>query len=254
MTTTTDSQRFDLDILAVGAHPDDAEIFAGGTLALAIRQGLRAGVASLTRGEMGTRGSAQTRAEEFAASMAILRPDRYAALGLPDGALADVPEQRLALARLIRQWRPRLLLAHAPGDRHPDHNAAHALARSAAFVATMGKAPLEEERHQVAGLRFFFGHHDPASPAPSFVVDISETFAIKRDCARCYQTQFHGGADEEGGAEGRGEADDEPHTYISTPEYWEWFELRARHWGRLIGARYGEPFLLDGPVPVKALP
>jgi bacillithiol biosynthesis deacetylase BshB1 len=236
--------QFDLDIMVVGAHPDDAEVFAGGSIALSVRQGLRVGIASLTRGEMGTRGTPEIRALEWAASMAIMQPAKHAVLELPDGALVDIPEHRLALARLIRQWRPRLLVSHAAGDRHPDHNAAHALARSSAFVAYMGRAPLQEERHQIAGLRFFLGHHDPAPPTPSFVVDITETFEIKREAVRCYRTQFHGGE----GAHGN-----DPPTFISSPEYWEWFELRARHYGRLIGARYGEAYVMDGPAPAKML-
>jgi bacillithiol biosynthesis deacetylase BshB1 len=237
---------YDLDILALGAHPDDVEIYAGGALAAAVRDGLRVGVASLTRGEMGTRGSVETRAAEFAASMAILEPARWTSLDLPDGAVADVPEQRLAVARLFRQWRPRLVLVHALGDRHPDHDGARALAKSAAFVAYMGKAPLDEPRHQIAGLRYYLGYQLP-EPNPSYVVDVSETFETKLAMLRCYGTQFSGSASKSGS-----DADGPP-TLIASADYWEQLELRARRYGRMIGVRYGEPFLMDGPVAARGV-
>lgn len=268
-----------LDVLAIGAHPDDAELFAGGTLALEAKAGRRVGVLALTRGEMATRGTVAGRAEEFAASARTLGLAAHAALGLPDGGLADTLEQRLAVARVLRAWRPRVLLTHAPGDRHPDHDAAHALVRAAAFLANVGGAPVEGARHEVERLWFFVGNPSGAAPHPTVVVDTTSTHALKLAALRCYATQFFGGAGGEadavppgdvdagaaaggasdgnstgarGAAASTGRAALEP-TWIASEQFWDLIEARALAAGAMAGCRHGEAFLAPAPPRLPLL-
>lgn len=245
-----------LDVLAIGAHPDDAELFAGGTLSAMASAGVNVGIAALTQGELGSRGDVTTRRREMQDSTRILGVASYM-LDLPDGGLHDCPEQRLKVAALLRLTRPRLVMTHAPRDRHPDHDAAHALVRAAVFMANLANAPIEGERHRIDRLVFFLGNHEPAPPAPSIVVAISPAdFSRKLLALQAYTTQFAGKLPPAPPSEAAGQphiATMLPPTFISSPEYWQWIEMRARYYGRLTGSTLGEPFLLDGPTPISAL-
>ena len=127
-----------LDVLVIGPHPDDAELGAGGTLALLARRGARVGILDLTRGELGTRGTADERSVEAGESARILGLAVRENAGLPDGQLANTPEQRAILITLLRRLRPRVLIVPQAPDRHPDHAAAHALCTDANFLAEVG--------------------------------------------------------------------------------------------------------------------
>jgi bacillithiol biosynthesis deacetylase BshB1 len=235
-----------LDCLALGAHPDDAELFAGGTLALAIRAGRRVGVLDLTRGESATRGSAQTRAAEARAAGARLGLAVRETLDLGDGDLANTQANRAELIAALRRLRPRLILTHGPADRHPDHRRAHELVRDAAFLANVGGFAAGDgalgPRWAVEALAFFPGNDFQPDPPADWVVDVSETFALKCEVLRDYATQFASAA---AGANGAGAGAE---TYIASAQFWEHLENRARVWGHRIGAAYGEPFLLDRPA------
>ena len=221
-----------LDVLAFGTHPDDLELACGGTLLLLANQGHRVGGVDLTRGELGTRGSEQTRAKEAAAAAQVLRLCLRENLGIPDGHIEKSQENILRVIRVIRQYRPRLVLAPYREERHYDHVHASELVAEAAFYSGLAKIETGQESFRPFRVLFYAGR---ISFRPSFVVDILETFAAKMRALRCYRSQFHRGEEEEG-------APAEPETLLSTPYALEVFETMARHCGAMIGAQYGEAF------------
>lgn len=228
-----------LDCLAIGAHADDVELFAGGTVALACRLGRRVGIVDLTRGEMATRGTPEGRAEEARSAAAILGIQVRETLDLGDGELANHNPNRRQLVEVIRRLRPRLILTHWREDRHPDHRRAHELARDAAFFSYVGEFPAAGERWEVEALAYFLGNTLEPEPRVDWVVDIGAAIETKRAATEAYKTQFFGDADE---------ADDRKATYISSRDFWEYFDRRSRLWGHLIDADHGEPFMLDRPA------
>ncbi|MFP5354232.1 MAG: bacillithiol biosynthesis deacetylase BshB1 [Gemmatimonadota bacterium] len=180
-----------LDLLAIVAHPDDAELTCGGTLVKASRMGRRAGILDLTAGEMGSRGSAELRAREAAEANAILGVVTRETLGLPDAGITNTPDTRRLLALAIRRLQPRIVIAPAPAPygRHPDHRAAAELIRDAVFVAGLRKLddalPPFRPHKVVHSIAYREDHLKP-----TFVVDISDTFEDKLAAIRCYRSQF----------------------------------------------------------------
>jgi bacillithiol biosynthesis deacetylase BshB1 len=237
-----------LDVLAFAAHPDDVEFFAGGTVALLVSQGYRVGIADLTRGELGSRGTAEIREREAAEAAAILGVDARVNLGLPDGDIRNTLENRVEVARVLRAFRPRILLVPAPDCRHPDHPAAARLVTEAVFPAGLrrvetaaGAEPLEPWRpHHVL-------HYMQSIPfEPTLVVDVTPVWETRLRALRAFASQVH-------------RADyaappGEPETFISNPAFVDWIEARARTYGYRIGATYGEPLLYrHGPIGVTDL-
>lgn len=218
-----------LDLLAVMAHPDDAELTCGGTLIKAARAGRRVGVLDLTAGEMGSRGSAEERAAEAAAANAILGVAMRETLGLPDAEITNTPETRRRLARTFRRLQPRLVIAPAPAPfgRHPDHREAAQLIRDAVFLAGLRKLDdLPPFRpHKVVHCITYREDH----LKPTFVVDISDTFEDKLAAIRCYPSQFDGAVQ-------AGEV------YPTGESLYDLVRHQAAHYGSLIRVRYGEPF------------
>lgn len=219
-----------LDLLAVVAHPDDAELTCGGTLIKAARMGRRTGILDLSAGEMGSRGSPGIRAAEAERANAILGIAVRETLGLPDAAIVNAPEARLLLARVLRRLQPTIVIAPAPAPygRHPDHREAAELVRDAAFLSGLRKldAPLPSFRprkvvHAIAYREDYL--------KPTFVVDISEEFEAKLAAVQCYASQFDG-AVQAGEVYPNGEA------------LYDVVRHQAAHYGTLIRARYGEPF------------
>lgn len=219
-----------LDVLAFGTHPDDLELCCGGTLLLLANRGYRIGAVDLTRGELGTRGSEAIRAKESAAATELLKLCLRENLGIPDGHIEKSQENLLRVIRVIRQYRPRLVLAPYWEERHYDHVHASHLVAEAAFYSGLPKIETGQESFRPYRVLFYVGR---IGFRPSFVVDISETFETKMRAIRSYRSQFHGGGDEDSGA---------PQTLLSTPLALEVFETVARYYGAMIGARYGEPF------------
>ena len=221
-----------LDVLAFGAHPDDIELMAGGTIIKLARQGYRVGMISLTRGEMGTRGTPEIRREEFAASAGIMDLAMHSMLDIPDGGVNESEENRLKVIREIRRWRPALLFAPYWETRHPDHAHCSHLVREAAFYSGLKRIESGEAAFRPTRLAYYCEHYHFA---PSFVVDISDVFEIRLEAIRAYKSQvFNPDAP----------ADDEERTHISSPEYFRSIYARAEYWGGRIGVRYGEPFLV----------
>jgi bacillithiol biosynthesis deacetylase BshB1 len=227
-----------LDCLAIGAHPDDAELFAGGTLALAVRLGKKVAIADLTRGEAATRGTPADRQREAAEATRILGVEERVGLDLGDADLANTQFNRRAIAELIRRLRPRLVLTHHGEDRHPDHRRASELVRDGVFLAHVGGFEAEGERWVVEALAYFLGNSYHPDERADWVVDVSETFEIKLEALRAYGTQFLN--------QGEGSAT----TYIGSHDFWDFIDRRARLWGHRIDVTHGEAFILDRPAHI----
>jgi bacillithiol biosynthesis deacetylase BshB1 len=224
-----------LDVLAIGAHPDDAEAACGGLLAKLAARGHRAGICDLTRGELGTNGTPAGRAAEAEAAAHVLGVGVRIQLGLPDGGVdGRDPRQLEALVRLLRAHAPRLVVAPHPRTRHPDHVEAARLVTRARFFAAVPRfaadvAAVARPVHLRAP--------DYWPVVPSFVVDIGDFLAVKLAALGCYRSQFEAGA----GARP---------THLNDPAYLRRIETDARHYGRLIGVAAGEGYVVDGAVPI----
>lgn len=226
-----------LDVLAIAAHPDDAELGCGGTLAKLARLGRNVGILDLTRGELGTRGTVAGRAREAADAAAILGLTTRVNAGLPDGGLDPFSaEQRLVVIRLLRELRPRLLLTPWIEVRHPDHRHATELVEEAAFRA--GLHAIDSGGGEPFRPRGILYYMERPAFVPSLIVDVSRDYDTKRAAIRAHVSQFGNAASAE------------PVTFISRPEFLEGLEARDRHYGDLVGATYGEPFLSRAPLPV----
>jgi bacillithiol biosynthesis deacetylase BshB1 len=217
-----------LDVLAVAAHRDDVELTCGGTLAKLVKLGRRVGILDLTRGEMGTRGSAETRAAEAAQAAAVLGVPLRENLGLPDAGITNTPATREQLARVFRRLRPAVVIAPAPKGRHPDHRVAAGLVRDAAFVAGLARVapdlPAFRPRKVIHAIAYREDH-----VKPTFVVDVSDEFDTKIAAIRCYASQFDG-------ATQAGEV------YPNGDPLYHIIRHQAAHYGSLIRCRFGEPF------------
>lgn len=224
------------DVLAVGAHPDDVELGCGGTLAKLAAAGRRIGVVHLTRGEAGTRGTVQERIEEAERAADLLGVEGLEFLDCGDGALRTGPSEEDALIEVIRRWRPRVVLAGAERDRHPDHGRAHSLVRASCFYAGLRKRG-SGDPHRPAAV-YSYMQHDPFEPA--FVVDVSDVWPKKLEALAAYSSQLH-----QAGAERH-----EPETKVASLQFRAAIEGRARHYGLLIGADFGEPFASRLPIAV----
>ena len=228
------------DILAFGAHPDDVELAAGGTLLKAARAGSATGVITLTRGETGTRGSLEERAAEFDAASRLMGLAHHEMLSLPDGRLAADEESKLAVVREIREHRPTILLLPYWEDRHPDHGAASRIVQEAAFLAGLRKLETGQEPHRPAELVYYMSSWEFE---PSFVVDISAQIEEKKRAIQAYGTQVYNPSLATG----------EEQTFISSEHFWQLLLSRMAHYGRLIGASFAEPFRIRGLVEIADL-
>jgi bacillithiol biosynthesis deacetylase BshB1 len=230
-----------LDALAVGAHPDDVELGCGGTLLKLVSLGYRVGILDMTRGELGTRGTAQIRAAEAAAAALALGLTVRDNLELPDGHIWLTEEARVRMARKIRQYRPRVILTHYWEDPHPDHAHTCQIVREASHVAGLIKYDADpgQGRFRPTGVAHFML---PRTAVPSFVVDISEFHSQKHKVIACYRSQLHDPDSKE------------PETNISSEAFLRRIETRQRYYGSLIGVEHAEAFVvrealnIDDPV------
>jgi N-acetylglucosamine malate deacetylase 1 len=229
-----------VDILAIGAHPDDVELGCGATLAKLARAGRRVGMLFLTRGEAGTRGTQEERRNETEAAAAVLGVATLDLLDCGDGGLRNGPGEENALIERLRHRRPELILGPPPADRHPDHGRAHRLVAGACFYAGLARreVPGSGAPHRPA-VTFCYMQHDPFEP--SFVVDVTDTWEVKLRALDCYKSQIH-----QPGEPGR----EEPATKVASRDFRLAVEGRARHFGQMIGAALGEPFWSRLPLAV----
>jgi len=233
-----------VDILAFGAHADDVELSCGGTLIKLAARGYKTAVITLTQGEMGTRGSAEIRAQEFAKAAVAMGLTAHKMLDIPDGRIEVTWENKLKIIAEIRTFRPRLVFAPYWIDRHPDHENASQLVRASAYLAGLKKIETGQESFRPVKVVFCQSRFEFA---PSFVVDITDAHGRKMEAIRAYASQFHR-PDQPESAPASGE------TLIGRPEFLDHIEARDRRFGAQIGAKYGEPFLVrealrvDDPV------
>lgn len=230
-----------LDAVAVGAHPDDIELVVAGTLLKLKSLGYTTGILDMTRGEMGTRGTPEIRADEAARSAEILGVAVRENLELPDSRVWCNDESRTRMVRFIRKYRPKILFTHYWDDPHPDHAHISQIVREAAYLAGLAKFDAEggQERFRPDAVAHFMF---PRIVAPSFVVDISEFAEQKMKAITCYSSQLHDPKSKE------------PPTQISSESFLRRVEARQRFFGTLINAEHGEAFVvkealhIDDPV------
>ena len=242
--TTTDTE---IDVLAVFSHPDDAELSVAGTLLKLKSLGYRTAVCDMTRGEMGTRGTPEIRAQEALEAARILKLDARLNLELPDGHLWLTEESRAAMVRVIRKHKPRVVLTTHWDDPHPDHATTCRIVRDAARLATMGRY---DEQVGLAAVPMPAIMHSLFTRlvVPSFVVDVSEFVTEKMDAIRAHTSQFFDANSSE------------PETRISERGFLEQIEVRMGYFGSLIGVSAGEAFYVrealnvDDPVALLTRP
>lgn len=218
-----------VDLLAIAAHRDDVELTCGGTLIKAARQGHRTAVLDLTQGEMGTRGSAMERAAEASRAAEVMGLSARENLGLADAAIVNDPATRERLARAIRRFRPRIVIAPSTSGRHPDHIVTAQLVRDACFIAGLAKVAPDVPKHRPHKVVHCITYRQDAQK-PSFVVDISDDFERKLEAVRCYDSQF-------AGVTQAGEV------YPNGEPLFELVRHYAAYYGALIRRQYGEPFM-----------
>jgi bacillithiol biosynthesis deacetylase BshB1 len=236
-----------LDVLAVFSHPDDAELSVSGTLVKLKSLGYRTGVLDMTRGEMGTRGTVEIRAEESLEAARIMKLDVRLNLDQPDGHVWPTEEARTALVRVLRKLQPKVLLTSHWDDPHPDHANTSRLVRQAARLATMSK--YDEESGQTA-VRMPALMHSVFSRlvVPSFIVDVTDFVDEKMRAIKAHASQFYS------------TESTEPTTRISERGFLDQIEFRMRYFGSLIGVAAGEPFYVrealnvDDPVALLTRP
>ena len=234
-----------LDILAIAVHPDDVELGCAGTLMMEKLLGKKVGVIDLTQGELGTRGTAALRSIESAKAAEIMQLDVRENMGMADGFFRNDEEHQRMLIRSIRKFRPEIVLANALTDRHPDHGRAGQLISDACFLSGLRKVETVDTDGQVQAFwrpKYVFHYIQDRYQAPSFVYDISAVFERKIQSVKAYSSQFHS---EEYG-------NDEPQTYISTPEFLNSVIGRHQMFGKMIGVPYAEGFISEKMIGVNS--
>jgi len=230
-----ETTRENVDIIAFGAHPDDVEIGAGGLLAKEAALGYRVGIADLTRGEMGTRGTPDVRLEEARKAAGILGAVWRMNLEMPDGNITADHENVMKVARVIRTYRPKVIIAPYWDDRHPDHVNTSRLVTEAHFKAGLRKLEPELEAFRPSIVLYYFLNR---MEGLSFIVDISDYYARKQEAVNAHYSQF-------------GDSGLKPLAVLGVKAPLQFIESRDRFQGSQIGAAYGEAFLVRTPVPVE---
>jgi bacillithiol biosynthesis deacetylase BshB1 len=224
-----------LDILAFGAHPDDVELYAAGTLAKMAARGYAVGIVDMTRGELGTRGTPALRAREAKESARVLGLKVRENLGLPDGRIPVTPQSRLLVIRMLRKYRPGIVLVHHWDERHPDHTSTSHLVTQAAHHAGLARIQTGQKRFRPDSILYYML---PAHQLPSFVVDVSDFTEQRQAAIRSYRSQLFD-------PESR-----EPATYLSHPDFLTQVENIHSYYGALIGKARGEGFYTRGVLEV----
>jgi bacillithiol biosynthesis deacetylase BshB1 len=232
-----------LDILAFAAHPDDVEISAGGTLLKYISEGKSVGIIDLTEGELGTRGSVQTRYEEAEIAGKLLGLSARENLRIKDGFFEDTEENKRLIIQQIRRFQPEIVLANSILDRHPDHGRAAKLVADACYLSGLRKIETEWEGKEQEAFRPRLALHyiQDYFIQPNFVVDVSEFMGKKIEVIKSYKTQFFNPESKE------------PNTPISGEEFFDFLKGRMMTLGRPAGMKYAEGFTIDRIVGVRDL-
>lgn len=235
-----------LDILAIGVHPDDVELGCSGTLINEIKKGKKAGIVDLTQGELGTRGTIETRYNEAANAAMIMGVQIRENLKMRDGFFENDEEGKLKIISVIRKYQPNIVIANVLHDRHPDHGRAGKMIAECSFLAGLAKIETTDEngnpqpRWRPAYVLHYIQdwYHEP-----DLLIDISDVFDQRMEAVKAYTTQFHSGTDNS----------TEPQTYISTPDFLDSVIARARMFGKRIGVKYAEGFITEKKIGIRNL-
>ena len=233
-----------VDILAMGVHPDDVELCASGTLLRHAAQGKSFGILDLTKGELGTRGTAEIRLQEAADAARIMGASFRITLDLPDGLFVYSPENMLKIIRVIRACRPEIVLCNAPDDRHPDHGRSAKLEADACFYAGLEKIESfddEGNKQQKWRPRAVYHYIQDINLIPDFVVDITAFREKKLESIMAYRSQFYD------------PGSDAPSTPISGKDFMEYVDAKAVVYGRSIQVPFAEGFILTRTPGVNDL-
>ncbi|NOT51048.1 MAG: bacillithiol biosynthesis deacetylase BshB1 [Chitinophagaceae bacterium] len=235
-----------LDILAIGVHPDDVELSCSGTIINEIKGGKKVGIIDLTQGELGTRGTIETRYHEAANAAMIMGVHVRENLKMRDGFFATDEEHKLKLIQAIRKYQPEIILANALHDRHPDHGRAGNMIAECCFLSGLAKIETKDEagkpqaRWRPSNVLHYIQdwYHEP-----DLLVDITDSFEQRMKAIEAYTTQFHTGEKSSEGTQ----------TYISTPDFLDSIIARARMLGKRIGVKYAEGFISEKSIGIRSL-
>ena len=233
-----------VDILVFGVHPDDIELSCAGTILAAIAEGKKVGIIDLTQGELGTRGSAETRKVEAENAAKILGVSFRENLKMADGFFANDEAHQRKIIQVIRKYTPKIIICNAPSDRHPDHSRSSKLVTDAAFLSGLRKIETVDDngnlqqKHRAA---YVFNYIQDKYLEPDFLIDISAHHQKKIESILCYSTQFFS------------TDNNEPQTYISSPMFLETVKARAMMLGKRIGVEYAEGFISEKMLGLKSL-
>ena len=230
-----------VDILAIGAHPDDVELGCSGTLAKLMSEGKTVAVIDLTQGELGTRGTNVTRAEEAAEATKIMGYVNRENLKMKDGFLTNSEEYQMQIVKMIRKYQPEMVFSNSIDDRHPDHAKASKLVSDACFLSGLVKVEtiLENENQQAWRPKHIFNYIQWKHITPAFVVDVSDFMEKKIEACLAYKTQFYDPNSKE------------PMTPIASKDFLESLTYRAQDLGRLSGVAYAEGFTTEKLIAFK---
>jgi len=235
-----------LDLLAIGVNPDDVEIGCYGTIINEIKNGKKAGVLDLTQGELGSRGSVETRYEEAAKAAMIMGVSVRENLKMRDGFFQNDEEHQRKLIVAIRKYQPEVVITNALSDRHPDYGRAAKLTTDSCFLSGLRKVETKDEKgdqQEPWRPKYIFHYIQDRYHEPDFIIDISDVFEQRMEAIKAYTTQFYNPENE----------DDGPQTYISTSAFLDSIVARARVIGKKIGVQYGEGFNTEKSLGIKNL-
>ncbi|HSE41766.1 MAG TPA: bacillithiol biosynthesis deacetylase BshB1 [Acidobacteriota bacterium] len=231
----SDLQGMKLDVLAFSAHPDDIELAAAGTIIKLGKKGYAVGVADMTRGELGTRGSKEIRQKEAEEAAALMQLKVRECLDIPDGSVTVTRENHLKVIKLLRKYQPRVVINHYWKARHADHMATSQIVTEACYLSGLAKIETGQQRWRPKRIIYHQLHYDVT---PSFLVDISDVIEQKWKVVRAHKSQFYDPESKE------------PETLLSAPSFLEMINTKMKYWGELIGGTHAEIFLTTEPFAI----
>ena len=242
-TIQLNSEVMKLDILVIAAHPDDAELACSGTIAAQVAKGYKVGILDLTKGEMGTRGTPEIRMQESEEASKILGISIRENLGFKDIFFRDDDSHRLEIVKIIRKYKPEIVLANAVTDRHPDHGKGGDVASNACFMSGLRKIETELNgvSQQAWRPKFVYHYIQNNYIQPDFIVDITAHWDTKVASIMAFKSQFYDPSSQE------------PSSFISSPEFLPFVESRSREFGHRIMVKYGEGFTVERFIGVDNL-
>jgi N-acetylglucosamine malate deacetylase 1 len=235
-----------LDILAIGVHPDDVELGCSGTLINEIKRGKKAGILDLTQGELGTRGTVETRYHEAANAATIIGAVARENLKMRDGFFKNDESHQLQLIQAIRKYRPEIVFGNILADRHPDHGRAGHLISDSCFLSGLAKIETKEKTGKLQEKwrpKYLLQYMQDWYHEPDLLIDITDIFDQRMLAINAYSTQFHTSVSNKEG----------PQTYISTPDFLDSVIARARMLGKRIGVKYAEGFITEKKIGIRNL-